>query len=77
MKHVLALCVLFAAVPAALADEPLPGVEGGHAIVRQAPPEPEPLPAGEDGTFQVGNTRVKISGSVTVDVGVGNVRSPR
>ena len=51
----------------------LPGVEGGHSIVKPLP-EPDELPVNEDGSIQLGKTRVKISGSVTVDIGVGAAR---
>ncbi len=56
------------------ADYSLPGVKPAKPIV--TPPEAEPensAPAvNSDGSFNVGNTRVKISGSITVDVGTGN-----
>lgn len=74
---------LLAALPFALllspahADEALPGVKGGHTIVQPEPNDPEPLQTNEDGSIQIGNTRVKISGSVTVDIGAGNLPPPR
>ncbi|MGX9143719.1 hypothetical protein [Mesorhizobium sp. 128a] len=51
----------------------LPGVTGDYRIAKPAPqPEPDDaLPAGENGTFKIGDTDVRISGSITVDVGVG------
>lgn len=64
--------------PAALAKQvpsSLPGVKPAKPIVQtpQAEPhEPQPSPS-QDGSFMIGNTKVKISGSVTVDV--GNMRS--
>lgn len=64
---------LASAADVALADDnpqALPGVEGGHSIVKPLP-EPDELPVNEDGSIQIGKTRVKISGSVTVDIGVG------
>jgi hypothetical protein len=42
-------------------------------------PQPEPddaLPAGENGTFKIGNTDVRISGSITVDMATGGIRPP-
>jgi len=54
----------------------LPGVTSDYRIAKPAP-EPEPddaLPAGENGTFKIGNTDVRISGSITVDVGVGAIK---
>lgn len=51
----------------------LPGVQPAKPIV--TPPEAEPddnkLRTDPDGSFMIGNTRVKISGSVTVDIGKG------
>lgn len=56
-----------------LAAETLPGVKPAKPLV--TPPEAEPdesnIRTNPDGSFMVGNTRVKISGSVTVDVGKG------
>ncbi|MGX5849085.1 hypothetical protein ACWGTO_18610 [Mesorhizobium sp. PL10] len=51
----------------------LPGVTGDYRIAKPAPqPEPDDvLPSGENGTFKIGDTDVRISGSITVDVGVG------
>ncbi|MGX5841174.1 hypothetical protein ACWGTI_10680 [Mesorhizobium sp. ArgA1] len=51
----------------------LPGVTSDYRIAKPAPqPEPDDaLPAGENGTFKIGDTDVRISGSITVDVGVG------
>jgi hypothetical protein len=66
-----------AGVAAAAEDNTvLPGVSGNHAIVKPVP-EPEDLPANEDGSITIGNTRVRLSGSVTVDIGVGNLGRPR
>lgn len=61
----------------AFAEQALPGVEPSKPIVRPLPEDDSTLPANEDGSFTVGNTRVKISGSVTIDVGVGNGPKPR
>lgn len=52
----------------------LPGVKPAKPIV--TPPDAEPennaLSTNPDGSFNIGNTRVKISGDITVDVGTGN-----
>ena len=52
----------------------LPGVKPAKPIV--TPPEAEPesnaLSTNPDGSFNIGNTRVKISGDITVDIGTGN-----
>jgi hypothetical protein len=57
----------------------LPGVEGEYRIVRPAPPaEPEPgrqSPAPSDAT--TGRWDVTVSGTLTVDVGVGDLPLPR
>jgi hypothetical protein len=54
----------------------LPGVSSDYRIAKPAP-EPEPddaLPASGNGQFKIGDTDVRISGSITVDVGVGATR---
>lgn len=54
----------------------LPGVTGDYRIAKPAP-EPEPddaLPASGNGQFKIGDTDVRISGSITVDVGAGAVK---
>jgi len=72
--------ILTAAIAAfagvASAQEALPGVVPPEPLVRPLP-EPDALPAAPDGSFLVGNTRVKISGSVTVDIGFGETAKPR
>ena len=54
----------------------LPGVTNDYRIAKPAPqPEPDDeLPAGENGTFKIGDTDVRISGSITVDVGTGGIK---
>lgn len=54
----------------------LPGVTGDYRIAKPAPePEPDdPLPAGGNGQFKIGDTDVRISGSITVDVGAGAIK---
>ncbi|RWC49483.1 hypothetical protein [Mesorhizobium sp.] len=69
---------------AALADDSsaparkgtLPGVAGDYRIAKPAP-EPEPdngFPSNGNGTFKIGDTDVRISGSITVDVGAGGIK---
>jgi hypothetical protein len=65
-----------AAVAAEAAERALPGVEKPEPIVKPLPPEPD-SEAADRGTFKVGNFDVKVSGSVTVDIGVGPVKPPR
>jgi hypothetical protein len=65
----------------AFADESsaqkLPGVSGDYHITRPAPqPEPDDVPASSDGSFKIGNTGVRIGGSITVDMGTGGTRIP-
>jgi len=67
---------------AAIADDnsaqKLPGVTGDYRIAKPAPqPEPDDaLPAGSDGTFRIGNTDVRIGGSITIDMATGGTRIP-
>ena len=67
---------------AAFADDSstqkLPGVSGDYRIAKPAPqPEPDDaLPAGRNGTFKVGDTDVRISGSITIDMATGGIRPP-
>ncbi|PWJ85379.1 hypothetical protein C7441_103236 [Pseudaminobacter salicylatoxidans] len=62
----------------ALADDsqPLPGVKQPEPIVQAPQPEPDEQPGTGD-TFKVGDFDVKVSGSVTVDIGFGKVKPPR
>ncbi|WP_189510218.1 hypothetical protein [Mesorhizobium sp.] len=56
----------------------LPGVSGDYRIAKPAPqPEPDDaLPAGGNGTFKIGDTDVRISGSITIDMATGGIRPP-
>ncbi|RVD48426.1 hypothetical protein EN794_044590 [Mesorhizobium sp. M00.F.Ca.ET.151.01.1.1] len=57
----------------------LPGVTGDYRIAKPAPvPEPDDaFPSSGNGQFKIGDTDVRISGSITVDVGVGGIKPPR
>ncbi|RVD62939.1 MULTISPECIES: hypothetical protein [Mesorhizobium] len=57
----------------------LPGVTGGYRIATPAPkPEPDDaFPSNGNGQFKIGDTDVRISGSITVDVGAGSIGPPR
>lgn len=61
------------------AAKPLPGVDGGYSIVKPAAPQPEPedYDPAVGRQFKVGDMDVRISGSVIVDVGAGNLPAPR
>ncbi|MDX8464531.1 hypothetical protein RFM26_02380 [Mesorhizobium sp. VK23B] len=56
----------------------LPGVSSDYRIAKPAPqPEPDDaLPAGSNGTFKIGDTDVRISGSITIDMATGGIRPP-
>ncbi|MBZ9794511.1 hypothetical protein [Mesorhizobium sp. ES1-4] len=57
----------------------LPGVTGDYRIAKPAPvPEPDDaFPSSGNGQFKIGDTDVRISGSITVDVGAGGIKPPR
>ncbi|MDX8493171.1 hypothetical protein RFN29_16505 [Mesorhizobium sp. VK22B] len=67
---------------AAFADDSpaqkLPGVGGDYRIAKPAPqPEPDDAqPAGRNGTIKIGDTDVRISGSITIDMTTGGIRPP-
>ena len=79
-----ALAALAGALAAgtALADDntvqKLPGVSGDYRIAKPAPqPEPDdPQPAGSEGSFKIGNTDVRIGGSITIDMATGGMKQP-
>ncbi|TPI42286.1 hypothetical protein FJ414_07305 [Mesorhizobium sp. B3-1-6] len=82
------LCVAAAALAGALtagaavaddsSSQKLPGVSGDYRIAKPAPqPEPDDaLPAGNDGSFRIGNTDVRIGGSITIDMATGGMKLP-
>lgn len=78
----IALAGMLAAGNSAHADsnstQKLPGVTGDYRIAKPAPqPEPDDaLPAAGNGQFKIGDTDVRISGTITIDVGAGNMRPP-
>jgi len=57
----------------------LPGVTGDYRIAKPAPvPEPDDaFPSNGNGQFKIGDTDVRISGSIIVDVGAGSIGLPR
>ncbi|RWL43828.1 MAG: hypothetical protein EOR60_19945 [Mesorhizobium sp.] len=80
------LCATLAALAAALiagtaladdsSTQKLPGVSDNYRIAKPAPqPEPDDAqPASSDGSFKIGNTDVRIGGSITVDMATGGTR---
>lgn len=81
---VLALVVVtasaaFAGEAGKQAAKPLPGVKGGYSIVKPVAPQPEPdgYDPATGRQFKVGDMDVRISGSVIVDVGAGDIPAPR
>ncbi|TPJ76812.1 hypothetical protein [Mesorhizobium sp. B2-6-2] len=67
---------------AAIADDnsaqKLPGVSGDYRIAKPAPqPEPDDAqPTGKGGSFKIGNTDVRIGGSITIDMATGGMKLP-
>ncbi|WP_195179900.1 hypothetical protein [Mesorhizobium sp. INR15] len=61
----------------AASNNALPGVTGDYRIAKPAPvPEPDDAAPGTGGTqFKVGDTDVRISGSITIDVGAGGAKA--
>lgn len=68
--------VLVLATPAfaGQSSDALPGVKGDYSIVTPAPEPMEAPTAPDDGTFKVGDWDVRISGSVSVEIGTGTSR---
>ncbi|WP_352523469.1 MULTISPECIES: hypothetical protein [unclassified Mesorhizobium] len=54
----------------------LPGVTSDYRIAEPAPqPEPDDaVPSSGNGTSKIGDTDVRISGSITIDVATGGIR---
>lgn len=70
----IATALLLTAINAGAAEEDaLPGVSVDRPIVGDVPPEPGDHPD-DPGSFRIGNTDVRISGSITVDATVGGLR---
>ena len=85
IRHLCVALAVLAGVPmtgSAFADDnsaqKLPGVSGDYRIAKPAPqPEPDDaLPAGSDGSFKIGNTDVRIGGSITIDMATGGMKLP-
>ncbi len=69
----------FAAEAGKQATKPLPGVSDSYSLVKPAQPQPEPdnYDPASGRQFKVGDMDVRISGSVIVDVGAGDLPAPR
>lgn len=69
------------AIGAAAANEEavgLPGVEQGHGIVKVAPPpEPDDTSRAAGSGLQVNGWDIRIGGTITYDIGIGNLPPPR
>ena len=62
--------------PEASVSAALPGVDTGYRIVKPLETDDDVEPA-DPGYFRIGDMDVRVSGSITVDVGVGSLRTPR
>ncbi|TIS58932.1 MAG: hypothetical protein E5W83_09985 [Mesorhizobium sp.] len=63
--------------PAPARKGALPGVTSDYRIAKPAP-EPAPddvVPGNGAGQFKIGDTDVRISGSITIDIGAGSIKS--
>jgi hypothetical protein len=73
---ILALAGAAAAGEKKQADKTLPGVSAPPDIVTTLPPEPTDEPT-DPTHFRIGNTEVRISGSLRIDMTTGNLPPPR
>lgn len=60
-----------------LQDGTLPGVSNDYRIAEPAPEPDDAVPSNGNGQFKIGETEVRISGSITIDVGAGAIKVPR
>lgn len=69
--------LLISSAGLAMAND-LPGVEPQKPIVQPLPePNDDQASTTEDGRIKVGDWDVKVSGSIIVDIGVGNIKPPK
>lgn len=69
----LSLVSLLGAMPAAAEEKDLPGVSKREPIVTM--PRPEPTDSdGDPRSFRIGNTDVRISGEITIDITAGDLK---
>ncbi|AZO68221.1 MAG: hypothetical protein EOS85_00090 [Mesorhizobium sp.] len=55
----------------------LPGVADDYRIAKPAPEPDYAVPGSGNGQFKIGDTDVRISGSLTFDVGAGSIKPSR
>jgi hypothetical protein len=55
----------------------LPGVADDYRIAKPAPEPDDAVPSNGNGQFKIGDTDVRISGTITFDVGAGAIKPPR
>jgi hypothetical protein len=55
----------------------LPGVASDYRIAKPAPEPDDAVPSSGNGQFKIGDTDVRISGSITLDVSAGAIKAPR
>ncbi|RWP79601.1 hypothetical protein [Mesorhizobium sp.] len=55
----------------------LPGVADDYRIAKPAPEPDDAMPSNGNGHFKIGDADVRISGSITFDVGAGAIKAPR
>ncbi|WP_352934631.1 hypothetical protein [Mesorhizobium sp. M0938] len=55
----------------------LPGVANNYRIAKPSPEPDDAIPSNSNGEFKIGDTDVRISGSITFDVGAGAIKAPR
>lgn len=75
IRFVFAALTILLAGPA-WADD-LPGVGEQKQIVQPLPEPIDEKPAADQDGIKVGDWDVKVSGSIIIDVGVGNIKPPR
>jgi hypothetical protein len=77
MRYLLTIALIVAASTSAVLADDLPGVKPSDTIVQPLPEPIDDKPDAQDGAIKVGDWDVKVSGSIIVDVGVGNIKPPR
>jgi len=76
MKRLFLAATLVCGQAISVSADNLPGVQPAKPIV-QPRPEPPDTPPAQDGWVKMGDWDVKVSGAVTVDIGVGKIKPPR